>query len=80
MKKIKNEIILCLAMISIIGFCIVYGLRTEVYASNGLSNEKTVILYADNIVVKYRKYNGGLQYRRWNETKECWVDPYWIDV
>ena len=35
--------------------------------------------YADTIVYKFRIHNGVKQYRRWNETKGCWVDPYWID-
>ena len=35
---------------------------------------------ADVIVVKFRMYNGKLQYRRWNETEGYWVDPYWIDA
>lgn len=34
----------------------------------------------DKIVKKFRVYNGVLQYRRWNETKGKWVDPYWIDM
>ena len=34
---------------------------------------------ADKIVVKYRTVNGVRQYRRWNETKGCWVDPDWIN-
>lgn len=34
----------------------------------------------DVIVIKYRTYNGVLQYRRWNETQQCWVDPDWINV
>lgn len=34
----------------------------------------------DIIVKKYRVYNGRHQYRRWNETKQKWVDPYWIDM
>lgn len=33
---------------------------------------------ADVIVVKWRVYNGVRQYRRWNETKQCWVDSNWI--
>ncbi len=36
--------------------------------------------HADKIVKKYRYNNNVLQYRRWNETKGCWVDPDWIDV
>lgn len=34
----------------------------------------------DVIVMKYRLYNGKLQYRRWNEAWGYWVDPYWMDV
>lgn len=33
----------------------------------------------DNIVWKTRIFEGRLQKRRWNDTKKCWVDPYWID-
>ena len=35
---------------------------------------------ADVIVLKTRVNNGKLQYRHWNQTKGCWVDPYWIDA
>lgn len=35
---------------------------------------------ADQIVMKTRWHNGVLQYRRWNKTKGCWVDPDWIDM
>lgn len=44
------------------------------------ANENEIIPFADIIVKKYRVKNGKLQYRRWNETRECWVDPYWIDM
>lgn len=35
---------------------------------------------ADVIETKYRLHNGVLQYRRWNATRNYWVDPYWIDM
>ncbi len=35
---------------------------------------------ADVVVVKFRIYNGVLQFRRWNETWGYWVDPYWMNV
>ena len=44
------------------------------------SSESTIVPYADVIVYKYRLYNGKQQYRRWNETRGYWVDPYWIDT
>lgn len=33
----------------------------------------------DKIVTKYRFYKGKRQYRRWNDTKNVWVDSHWID-
>lgn len=44
------------------------------------SSECTIMPCADVIVYKYRFENGKYQYRRWNETRGYWVDPYWIDV
>lgn len=35
---------------------------------------------ADVIVKRYRMHNDIVQYRRWNETRGCWVDPDWIDL
>ena len=35
---------------------------------------------SDVIVTRYRYYSGRWQYRRWNETKQIWVDSDWIDV
>ncbi|MFR3788360.1 MAG: hypothetical protein ACLTWR_13895 [Agathobaculum desmolans] len=44
------------------------------------TSESTIAPCADVIVYKYRIYNGKQQYRRWNETRGYWVDPYWIDL
>lgn len=35
---------------------------------------------ADVIEIKYRVHNGIPQYRRWNATRNRWVDPDWIDL
>ena len=35
---------------------------------------------ADVIETKYRVYYGRIQYRRWNATRNRWVDPEWIDM
>jgi len=48
-----------------------------------ISEESTsaiMVISADVIVTKFREYNGLLQYRRWNETRGYWVDPYWITI
>lgn len=39
-----------------------------------------VMPLADVIIRKTRIYKGRPQYRRWNETRGYWVDPYWIDI
>lgn len=45
-----------------------------------VSEESEVEPRADVIVWRYRTYNGVLQKRRWNETKQTWYDPYWINA
>ena len=41
----------------------------------------TVEPRVDEIVWMYRqKADGTIQKRRWNASRNCWVDPYWIDV
>lgn len=39
-----------------------------------------IIPFSDEIEIKTRIYNGKMQYRRWNKTQNCWIDPYWIDI
>ncbi|MBE5896860.1 MAG: hypothetical protein E7281_03765 [Lachnospiraceae bacterium] len=34
---------------------------------------------SDDVVVRWRVHNGHKQYRRWNKTKERWIDARWID-
>lgn len=42
--------------------------------------DTTITPRKDVIVMKKRVFNGKQQYRRWNETRKVWVDPYWIDL
>lgn len=42
-------------------------------------SDPSIMPFADVIIYKTRIFNGVNQYRRWNETKKCWVDPDWID-
>ncbi len=50
----------------------------DLYSESATDNE--ISPYAEQIITKFRRYNGMLQYRRWNATKGYWVDPDWIDV
>ena len=54
------------------------SVKTPIYASN--SEGSGILPYADVIVYKYRLLDGKQQYRRWNQTRGYWVDPYWIDL
>lgn len=41
----------------------------------------TVEPRVDEIVWMYRTLDDGtVQRRRWNASRNCWVDPYWINV
>ena len=41
-------------------------------------NSGTIVPMADQIVVKFRIYQGKKQYRHWNQTRGYWVEPDWI--
>lgn len=41
-------------------------------------NSGTIVPMADQIVVKFCVYQGKKQYRHWNQTHGCWVEPDWI--
>ena len=75
MKKTKIlflMILLSLQMVFISGL-----IKPETVFAQTQENQKCV---SDKIEVKVRYYNGRYQYRRWNATKQCWVDPNWIDM
>lgn len=58
----------------------VEGNASEVLVMSSVSVAENQIRTTDQIVKKYREFKGKMQYRRWNETKKCWVDPAWIDM
>ena len=41
---------------------------------------ETISPRGDIIEIKYRVFNGKIQYRRWNVTQQKWVDSEWIDL
>lgn len=49
-------------------------------ANQTISSETSITPLSDVIITKYRIYNGKRQYRRWNESRQCWVDAYWITI
>ncbi len=77
-KKVVNYLVLLLLI------CLSGLYPTSVYAGEVLKEpviyKNSVMPRSDFIQIKYRTYNGIKQYRRWNVTKKCWVDPYWINL
>ena len=86
MKGRENEKKILIISICMLVMNLVYLLPVSAenvcvsYQTAEANEHPSVIPYADVIVKKYRVKNGILQYRRWNETEGCWVDPYWIDM
>lgn len=76
MKKIKKLIITAVAGITIINAFSVPASASSVAYSN---IDDGCVPYADVIETRWRFHYGVLQYRRWNRTRNYWVDPEWID-
>ncbi len=49
-------------------------------ANDNFVQNENIQTYGDDIIKKYRTHNGKRQYRHWNKTRHCWVEPYWIDL
>lgn len=75
-KKIKQILLLLVAVLAITKqeTNVVWGAeeiieKTDEEATRG-----------DEIIIQYRIYNGIIQYRHWNVTKNRWVEPDWINL
>lgn len=77
----KKKIALLVMIIAGLQFMPIHGyaaeqsIPAEAAVSSGIE-----VLSQDVIETKFRIYNGKRQYRRWNVTKGCWVDPAWITL
>lgn len=82
MSKFKRSLIITASFLLLSMSCSI-----SAFAATKDITKKNQLLYevqpkADVIVTKYRIDPITLQpqYRRWNETQNRWVDPYWIDM
>ncbi len=87
MKKITKSIIsLSMCSIMLLTSGIIAGAAEAVTEDTGSEISTTAITptvdpQADVIIWKYMVAHGGHLYkRRWNETQQVWVDPFWILV
>lgn len=80
MKKFKKVFAcICACACLMASFALPAYAADSAPASSDASQTQTGTARIDVIVTKYRLYHGILQYRRWNETRDYWVDPDWID-
>ena len=76
MRKFVIALLIVLALFSV---CLpAYAAEVEVPETS--ESESVIEPRADVIIIKYRTYNGVVQYRRWDETRGYWVDPEWINA
>ncbi len=61
-----------------VSFMGTFPLKSQAFSPSSVSSSS--IQATDTIVTKFRVHNGKQQYRRWNQTRACWVDPDWIDL
>lgn len=86
MKKLRKTVSLALCAIMLLTGGIIGASAAETAEADELisvsatATDPGIEPQADVIVWKYRMYNGQMQKRRWNETKQFWVDPYWINI
>ena len=81
MKALRKLFVLFFIILVLCSACLpAYAAVADIPPATTAEEGEGIEPRADVIVFKYRIYNGVYQYRRWNETKGYWVDPYWIDV
>lgn len=74
---LRGGFLIAVALANPISMIPMASIPTEVQAAE----TPTVEPRADEIVWYYRTLSDGtIQKRRWNRSRNCWVDPDWIDV
>lgn len=78
LKKTLRAFVLATSLFSAVSIGMI-PIKAQAFHSSSVPS--SISIHAtDIIIIKTRIYNGKRQYRRWNETKSCWVDPDWIDI
>lgn len=81
MRYIKKMFLSAMVILTLSSFCSVSVLASETAKTPTSLTQSSIQSRADVIVRKYRINSAGIpQYRRWNETQNRWVDPYWINL
>ncbi len=79
MKKYLFMSMLCLTLIQPIFTNTVMANEIEVEQKN-IEKDNIKEERKDIIEMRFRTYNGIRQYRRWNTTRNCWIDATWVNL
>ena len=81
-KREKTDTILAYILIVILIAClgIILFLKFVKKEDTKPEEHNPTYISVDEIVTKFRAYNGKVQYRRWNQTRGYWVDKHWINL
>lgn len=71
---LSGGILIAAILVNPISMVPIASVPTEVQAAVA----PTVDPQADEIIWMFRVNNGIREKRRWNASRNCWVDPYWI--
>lgn len=80
LKKFISALLVTLCVAAMGSTVMAAPIETGVSEDVTVQSTVEIVPYADVIEPIYRVLNGVSQYRRWNYTKNCWVDPYWINL
>lgn len=79
MKKVCSKWLSALCLCAMCGAALCNDACLDLCLSPTLASEE-IAPYADVIELRTRFYNGVFQYRHWNKTRACWVEPDWITM
>ncbi len=86
MNKLKKTVSLTMCAIMLLTSGVIGASAAETSTADeqaisvaAAASEPGIEPQADVIYWKYRYYNGHYQKRRWNDTKQLWVDLMWIN-
>ncbi len=77
----KSKAVQLLSLL-IVSICVLFINAGHMEITEHIAETKNIEygIMADRIVIKTRIYEGRLQFRRFNATKDRWVDADWINA
>lgn len=76
----KRKVAILILTMSLVNIGMTVGANEVTVIQDAGTTQDVEERISDHIEMKYRYYNGHVQYRRWNATQGYWVDPYWRNM